>query len=310
MQIRPLRLPGDIEALHTIYASLTSLLPHHLTVGVEQFAQEITTTRYQEDEFWNRAADLSLVAERAGRPVAFLHASFLEQDARYRDIKAGTGIIRFLFSEPQDADALRVLIKTAVDSAQTQGCVDIQALSGYGPLFHNCGASGLSNAWPWVGRVLVQERFGTLGWPALAMYCPLHLSTFPRVPLPPGAELRFDWVTRIGQRDESEGGYHLFFGEDRAAESMWHFGEKYVFGAGNSHAHLFWLGTNEPYRGRGLGRFLLYETLARAQEMGARGSDLRCNINNFYAHTLYRAAGYEPNDLLWSFKQRRILGNE
>ena len=27
--------------------------------------------------------------------------------------------------------------------------------------------------------------------------------------------------------------------------------------------------------------------------------------NNFYAHTFYRAEGYEPNDLLWSFKYAR-----
>ncbi|MBC7807217.1 MAG: GNAT family N-acetyltransferase [Akkermansiaceae bacterium] len=124
----------------------------------------------------------------------------------------------------------------------------------------------------------------------------------PRLPLPEGAELRYDWVTRIGERDKTEGGYHILFGEDRAAESMWHFGEKYVRGAGNAHAHLFWLGTNDPYRGRGLGRILLRETLRRAQESGARGSDLRCNIDNFYAHALYRAEGYEPNDLLWAFR--------
>ncbi|MES2465167.1 MAG: GNAT family N-acetyltransferase [Armatimonadota bacterium] len=308
MQIRSLRLT-DIEPLHALYKDLTLLMPHQLMVRVEQFAQELTTTRYQEDEFWDRAADLPLVAERAGQPVAFLHASFLEDNARYRSLKAGTGIIRFLFSAPQDADALRALVKAAVDSARARHCPDLQALSGYGPLFHNCGASGLSNAWPWVGRVLVQEGFESLGSPALAMYRPLDQAPLLRLPLPPGAELRFDWVTRIGQRDETEGGYHILFGEDRAAESMWHFGEKYVCGSANSHAHLFWLGTNEPYRGRGLGRILLRETLAQVQEMGARGSDLRCNINNFYAHALYRAEGYKPNDLLWSFKKPMMNRN-
>ena len=309
MQIRPFR-SSDIEPLHSLYLSLTKLIPFHLVVSAEQFAQELTTTRYQEDEFWNANADLSLVAERAGQPVAFLHASFLEQDARYRRLKAGTGIIRFLFSSPQDADALRALVKAAVDAAKTQHCSDFQALSGYGPLFHNCGASGLPNAWPWVGRVLTQEGFETLGWPALAMYRPLDQVKIARLPLPVGAELRSDWVTHIGQRDETEGGYHILFGKDRAAESMWHFGEKYVRGEGSSHAHLFWLGTNEPHRGKGLGRILLRETLARVQELGARGSDLRCNVNNFYAHALYRAEGFEPNDLLWSFKQRKASGNE
>jgi len=280
-------------------------MPHHLVVSEEQFTQELTTTRYQEDEFWDTDAHLALVAERAGCIVAFASASFLRQDALYTDLKAGSGIIRFLFATPEDGDALRTIVRIIIDTAQVRACPDLQALGAYGPLFHNCGASGLSNAWPWVGRALAQEGFETQGWPALSMYCPLDSVARLSLPLPQGATLRSDWVTRIGERDETEGGYHIFFGEDRAAESMWHFGEKYVRGAGNSHVHLFWLGTNTPYRGRGLGRILLRETLIRAQEAGARGSDLRCNINNFYAHALYRAEGYEPNDLLWSFKRSR-----
>ena len=301
MQIRTLR-PSDLEPLHTLYLSLTALMPHHLEVGGAQFAQELAADRYREDEFWDRAADLILVAERGGRPVAFLHASFLERDARYTRLKAGTGIVRFLFSPPEDAPSLRALVRVAAEAARARGCVDLQALSNYGPLFHNCGASGLSNAWPWVGSALLQEGFEALGRPALAMHCPLERRTRTRLPLPPGAELRYDWVTRIGTRDDSEGGCHIFFGEDRAAESMWHFGEKYVRGAGSAHMHLFWLGTNPPYRGKGLGRILLRDSLVRAQESGARDSSLRCNIDNFYAHALYRAEGYEPGDLLWAFR--------
>ncbi|MGC4046832.1 MAG: GNAT family N-acetyltransferase [Armatimonas sp.] len=304
MQIRPLR-PSDLEPLHALYRKLLGLMPHQLPISVEQFTQELITTRYQEDENWSQEAEFPLVAERAGEPVAFLHASFLEQDARYRNFKAGTGLIRFLFSAPEDSEALRLLVRAAVEESQRRECSDFQALSAYGPLFHNCGINALSNAWPWVGRALHQEGFETLGWPTLAMYLSLDRPLPPRLPLPPGAELRYDWVTRIGERDATEGGYHVFIGEDRAAESMWHFGGKYVRGAGNAHVHLFWLGTNDPHRGKGLGKLLLRETLIRAQELGARSSDLRCNTNNFYAHSLYRAEGYEPNDLLWSFKLRK-----
>lgn len=186
------------------------------------------------------------------------------------------------------------MLRLLIEATNARGCTDLRALDGYGPLFHNGGLNMLSNAWPWIGRALVQEGFEAYGSPTLAMYCPLDRKPIVRLPLPSGAELRYDWITRIGSRDATEGGYHLFLGEDRAAESMWHFGEKYVTGAGNTHTHLFWLGTNPPHRGKGLGRILLRETLARMQEAGARSSDLRCNINNFYAHTLYRAEGYEP----------------
>jgi GNAT superfamily N-acetyltransferase len=305
MKLRPFRYT-DMEPLHRLYASLTERMPYHLTVGIEQFARELCVTRYQEDENWDPNAHLTLGAERTGAPIAFMHVSFLAQDARYTRLKAGTGVIRFLFCAPEDSDALRPLLHMALQQAQARDCPDFQALSAYAPLFHNCGASGLTNAWPWIGRALVQEGFEALGRPALAMYCALDNYSRSRLPLPAGADLRFDWVTRIGERDPTEGGYHLFFGEDRAAETMWHFGEKYVQGAGNAHGHLFWLGTNPSYRGQDLGRIILRETLVRMQELGACGSDLRCNIDNFYAHTLYRAEGYEPTDLLWSFKQVHV----
>ena len=95
MQIRPLQ-PSDIEPLHAIYSVLIRLMPHPLFVSVEQFARELTTTRFQEDEFWNRDADLPLVAERAGEPVAFVHASFLERKrdrAEIRELEFLTGSI-------------------------------------------------------------------------------------------------------------------------------------------------------------------------------------------------------------------------
>lgn len=284
-----------------LYSSLLAYLPYYSPVGLTQFAEELTVSRHTAGEHWEPDADCVLVVEEAGAPVAFVHASFLASDAHYSDLKAESGMLRFALAAPEHTDALRALVRVVMEAARLRGCPIVRAFAGYAPLFHNYGQSAVSNAWPWIARSLVQEGFATLGRPALAMFCSLN-QTVERLPLPEGADLRYDWVTRIGERDDTEGGFHIFFGPDRAAESMWHFGEKYVQGAGNTHAHLFWLGTNEPYRGQGLGRILLRETLARAQELGARTSDLRCNVDNFYAHSLYGAVGYEPCDLLWAFQ--------
>lgn len=187
-----------------------------------------------------------------------------------------------------------------VERARARACPIFRALASHGPLLHNCGCGALTNAWPWVGRSLVQSGFNIEGRPALGMRCDLTNSAHGT--LPEGAELCEGWTTRIGELDSHEGGLHIFVGEDRAAETMWHFGEKYVVGAGHRHAHLFWLGTNDPHRGKGLGRAILRETLASVYDLGARASDLRCDPDNFYAHALYRAEGYEPVDLLWSFR--------
>ena len=292
----------DLEPLYDLYLSLAKRMPTHPIVGLPQFATELTTTRYQEDERWEPNAHLTLVAEHEGDLIAFANASYLSEDARYSNGKAGEGVVRFLFSAPDRSDALSALLAPLVEQARSRECPVFRALSSHGPLFHNCGCSALSNAWPWVGRALVQAGFDTEGSPTLGMQCELNEAT--SAWLPEGAEFREDWTTRIGVRDASEGGLHVFVSDDRAAETMWHFGEKYVEGAGFDHAHLFWLGTNDPHRGKGLGRAILRETLARVYRLGARTSDLRCNVNNFYAHALYRAEGYVPADLLWSFRLR------
>ena len=302
MQIRPLR-PADLEPLHALYLSQTALMPGALTVGLEQFASELTTTRYQENEHWDGEC-VALVAERWGQPVAFGSVSFLLQNARYKSLQAGTGIIRFLFSAAPETESLRAVIRALQGIAASRSCNDLRAFDAYTPLFYNHGASGLSNAWAWVARSLTQQGFETIGHPALAMQCDLNKVERSPLPLPTSAVLRGDYVTRIGERDATEGGLNLYFDGNRAAETMWHFGEKYVAGAGNEYVHLFWLGTNEPYRGQGLGRILLREALVRAQKLGARRSGLTCNLSNFYAHSLYRAEGYEPCDLLWSFQKR------
>lgn len=279
-------------------------MPHHPPVGLEPFAEGLLSAVWP-DEVFAADAHTVVVAEKAGRPAAFAHASFLDEKANYSDLEAGGGVLRFVIAGPQETDACRAVIRAIVEEAHVRQCPDLRALlPQYGPMFHNYGNCGLSNAWPWIGRCLMQEGFQTLGLPALAMYRRLD-DPIERLPLPEGAELRYDWVTRIGVRDEWEGGHHLFFGDDRAAETMWYFGEKFVRGLGTSALYLFWLGANDPYRGRGLGRFLLREALATGQEAGARETCLRARMDNFFAHAIYRAEGYEPNDLLWQFQYRR-----
>lgn len=292
--------PSDAQAVHQLYLRLAELLPPQPPVSLEQFVEETLFGRLYETMTWAADGGAAFVAMNAGNVVAYAEASFLPEQG-FGNHAAGTGFITLLFADPSQPEACRAVLRAVIEAARARGCPELRALDGYGPRFHQWDHNGLSNAWPWIGRALVQEGFETIGWPALSLHASLETMPEP-LPCPEGAELRYDWVTRLGDRDNTEGGLHLFVGTDRAAESMWHFGEKYIRKAGNHHAHLFWLGTNEPYRGRGFGRFLLRESLARAWEAGARETSLRCRMDNFYAHTLYRDAGYELKDVLWSFR--------
>jgi len=293
--------PEDLEPLHQLYSSLADLLPHHPKVGLEQFAAEIVP--HNADDAFDPDGSLSLVAERAGRPVAFASTSFLQGDARHSSLKAGAGVLRFVLASDKDGDACRTVIRAVVAESKARRCLDLRALMAqYGPRFHNYGDCGLSNAWPWIGRALTSEGFEAF-WPTLALYRPTR-GPIQRLPLPADADLRFEWVSRVGTPGEWEGGYHLHVGEERAAEVMWRFGGKYVDGLDTKTAYLFWLGTNAPYRGQGLGRAMLRAALVSMVDAGAKATCLRCRPDNFAAHAVYRAEGCEVSDLLWEFRWR------
>ena len=234
---------SDTEPLHRLYSSLIARMPHHLPVSLEQFAIELTsiTWTHQPHAFLPEG-EIAWVAESAGEPVAFALGSFLTEDGELSDMKAGTGVLRFVFAAPAHGEECRALIREVVKHSRSLGHHAFRALPGYyGPLFHNNGSARLSNAWPWIGQWLMREGFQPYGNSSLSLYRSLT-EALELLLLPSDANLRYDWVTRIGMRDEWEGGYHIFVGEDRAAEVMYYFGEKFVQGAGTKSVYLFWLG--------------------------------------------------------------------
>ena len=118
--VRPLA-PDDLEPLHELYSSLTDLLPHHPKVGLEQFAAEIVPP--VADDAFDPEGNLSLVAERAGRPVAFASTSFLQADAHRSNMKAGAGVLRFVLAGDKDGDACRTVIRAVVAEAEARRCL-------------------------------------------------------------------------------------------------------------------------------------------------------------------------------------------
>lgn len=302
MNIRPLQ-PSDLEPLHRLYTSLVAFLPHHPVVSLDQFVSDLTsiTWDHQPDAFLP-AGEVAWVAEKAGVPVAFALASFLHQDGEMTDMKAGAGVLHFFFAAPEYGAECRALLRAIIEHSKGLGHKHFRALPEYyGPRFHNYGGARLSSAWPWLGQWLIREGFQTYGGPSLSLYRPLVTAPEP-LPLPADAELRYDWVTRIGVRDAWEGGFHIFVEDERAAEVMYYYGEKFVKRAGTKSVYIFWLGTNPPFRGRGFGRLLLRQALITAYAAGAREACLRTGPNNFDALNIYRAEGFVPDDVLWEFQ--------
>lgn len=302
MNVRPLN-QADIEPLHELYGSLAALMPHQPEVGSKQFREQLLSiTSDKQPQVFLAQSDIALVAEQEGQIVAFGAGALLQQDGELSSMKAGTGLLRFIFARPQHARACRAVIRALVEHGKALGCQQFRALSGYyGPPFHNNGGAMLSNAWPWIGQCLSREGFQTRGLPSLSLHRSLG-GPLEALPLPSDAHLRRDWETRIGARDEWEFGYHIFIGDRRAAETMCYYGEKFVRSVGKGTVYVFWLGVNEGFRGLGLGRILLRQALVEAQQAGAREATVRTGCHNFDALAIYRAEGFVPDDVLWEFE--------
>ena len=72
-------------------------------------------------------------------------------------------------------------------------------------------------------------------------------------------------------------------------------------GSERDYLYTHWFTVSEPYRGLGLGRFLLRYALADGRSNGARGALLLTDVNNFHALNLYRSEGYRPVALSHGF---------
>ncbi len=71
IRIRPLR-PDDLDPLYEMYVTLERLMPHKPRTRRQQFYRDLTASAfYRSQDLYEPAAEIALVAEQAGTPVAY-----------------------------------------------------------------------------------------------------------------------------------------------------------------------------------------------------------------------------------------------
>ncbi len=295
----------DAEALARLYNRLAASIPYHPAVGAEQFAEELEGFAHPEARECSEGAPRrAFVAERAGVPVALAMTCVLTRSHPWDGMVEGRGALRFLLAGPEEEEAARSVIRAATTALGNDGASDPVAMHYvFGPPFHNTGCAMLPAAWPWLGHWLYLEGYG-----ATKSEIRMRLAMADRpdpLPLPEGADLRpYKPDHPFKTLDPFHDFRHLYIDGRNAAQCHNHYAEHYVRGAGKSMFYTTWLGVNEGFRGRGLGRAMLRQALRRAYDEGCRVATLTTAGTNFRAQALYVSEGYVQTDTLWAFERR------
>lgn len=65
-----------------------------------------------------------------------------------------------------------------------------------------------------------------------------------------------------------------------------------------------WLGVEEEYQGKGLGRYLLQRTLNEMYKVGYRNAFISTNVINYRAQLFYSNFGYKVTDTAYALVKR------
>ncbi|NNE22045.1 MAG: GNAT family N-acetyltransferase [Rhizobiales bacterium] len=303
-KIRPL-VSADLPALFNLYCELQDTLPEvDLRVAQTQFSKHLSAARlYTPEDWYDKTADVALVAEDAGEIVAYANGRLLQKgDFLLAD---NTGLIQWALGRRQQKPAITAVIEAVLASLQKHNPVAVHAFNSMTtPIFFGNLGGGLPAAWPWIAQSLLDLGFAAQT-PAHLMWCDLTNGDAATLKVPDGLEL-LNGQTFVndycaGLESDLNSGFYLL---DEGEFVGWcgnFFAGAFIEGAGHDYVFTHWFTVQEAYQGRGLGRWLLRQSHAHARRNGAKGAMLLTDVHNFRAVSLYLTEGYRPLTLSHSF---------
>jgi GNAT superfamily N-acetyltransferase len=240
------------------------------------------------------------VAQEGKDVVGFVHAAV---GFPRRDDTVEAGLIRFLWQRPGQRAAGVALVEQAESYLTGLGTGRVVAFHpNHRYPFYHLHSAHLSDSLGHVAALLGlfgYEKVGGevyLDWRDFAVTAPGPDAFDVRytVEYPQGAGRR-PGVTVRAWRGEEQAGVCVNecvgdYAPPRAAQD-WLFTE--------------WLGVENDYQGRGLGRSLLRRALAAAREVGYRHASISTDWRNFRAFTFYSNFGYRVRD--WTYSYARTV---
>ncbi len=289
--------PGMLSDVASLYNRATASVPHCYSVGEAAFGGSFMKLP-EGREHCRLGAQEVQVARDAGTVVGFVHAAVVG----IGDDPEDQGVIRFLWYERGKRKAGQALLEAAGNWFRRHGVVRAQAFPNECTYpFYHLDSAFLSDGLDHVQALLAVNGYRRtrgevfLDWPGLE----------PRQPPPTevNAVIEVERKERDGRRPDVRvvarlGGdvVGVCNGESAARRTGHPAADEWFF--------THWLGVEDEYQGRGLGRHLLQRALNEAHEIGYRNAVISTSWDNYRAFLFYANCGYHVVDWTHGYTRR------
>ncbi|RKU07582.1 hypothetical protein C6501_17605 [Candidatus Poribacteria bacterium] len=291
-----LQYTPDLQTpLTQFYNRLTVNVPHCYPVKEAELADAMCSVTGQSDNTNDGLeAETAFVAMQNGVVQAFIHVGYYESDE-----KVNIGVIRFFGYERGARNAGQTVLEKAETYLKTCNVTQITAFSSYRYRFYSLEYANLSNALDHVHALLgfngyhPEQNWIVLDWENYDV-----TSISPPIPI----TLSVDWKEGRGKLPNCTVTAHQDGEKVGECESV--SGGKF-----SSHpdaqdwVYTEWLGIEDDFQGKGLGKYLLFYSLQEMHKVGYRHASISTSWNNSRALLFYSNCGYRAADCTHVFEK-------
>lgn len=278
MPVRPV-VPYDLQALHRLYCSLTSGLPHGFPPTLDEFSPSFTGA------VLNHQVSQTFVAEEGGEIVGFARiGKYAHVPDRWTLAREGEGLLfgPMILSGCREA-GLELLRAAEMFLTRHRSRLQIafDPVEATSIPFYNGGWCGLSERLTEVVQLLALYGF-RVRHREFCMTCQELPAENPAEPQPPfhlqrAAQASYRFVQKVFDRSLPVGS--CYYSLMNPATSR-HPDARFV-------GYINGLSVQQNYQGRGLGRLLISHSLRHLRELGCTQVYLTTGAENYRAQNLY-----------------------
>jgi GNAT superfamily N-acetyltransferase len=302
MKVQPL-VPAMLGELTGVYNESVSGIPHCHSVDESDFQSEIAPALGGPTVHDQLHSEEVFVAVEAGRIVGFVHLAVVKPEKPEEQEQCH---IRFLWHERGRRAAGEQLLRAADEYCRRHGLAQITAfLPDARYQFYHVSCACLSDRLDQIQALLALDGYlriegeVVLDWP--------NYEPTPPSPVEPELEIAFEQIPGRGRLPGlvARGGVD---GKEVALCRNVGMGKFSRDEAAQDWCFTTWLGVNDEFQGRGLGRFILRRALQEMHAIGYRHASISTDWKNHRAFVFYSNFGYRMADWTYGFRKSGLSG--
>lgn len=292
--------PGLLTPTTQFYNRLITDVPHCYPVKEEELAEALSSAICQTDNDDALEAETAFVAMQNGVIQAFIHVGFFQEENENNE-KVNNGVIRFFGYERSARHAGQTVLERVETYLKTFNVTRITAFSSYLYHFYSLEYANLSNALDHVHALL-----GFNGYHPQQHWVILDWENYDVTLISPPTPITISVEWKEGRGKLSNCNVTAHRDSEKVGEC-----ESVSGGEFSSHAdaqdwvYTEWLGIEDDFQGKGLGKYLLFYSLQEMQKVGYRHASISTSWNNNRALLFYSNCGYRAAD--WTYEYEKVL---